>query len=242
MAIEIAASGCTVPEQRPFPPPGLKSGVYVRLQVRDEGCGMTSEVRDRVFEPFFTTRDPGKGTGLGLSTAYGIVQQHGGWIDCESKLGVGTTFSVYLPAGHPPNEDAGVKSPTSPKTPAASAAIRVGSETILIIDDEEKIRRTLARMLDRCGYTVLLAVDGEDGVDTYRRRRQEIDLVILDLSMPKIPGEETLRRLRALDADARIVIFTGRSTDAEGLPIDGLIKKPVTLRELTLTVRSILDN
>ena len=104
-------------------------------------------------------------------------------------------------------------------TAFALAAIRVGSETILVIDDEERIRRTVAKILDRCGYTV-----------------------ILDLSMPKMPGEETLRRLRALDADARVVIFTGRSTDAEGLPIDGLIKKPVTLRELTLTIRSILDN
>jgi two-component system cell cycle sensor histidine kinase/response regulator CckA len=215
--------------------------VYVRLEVQDQGTGMSPQIRDRVFEPFFTTREPGKGTGLGLSTAYGIAQQHGGWIDCESELGVGTTFRLFLPTGPTPDENTAATSPAPDRRDTAETIVG-GSETILVIDDEERIRRTVSKMLTRCGYTVLLSVDGQDGVDTFRRQREDVDLVILDLSMPNMPGEEALHQLRVLDADVRVIIFTGRSTEAEGLPVDGLIQKPVTMDELTQAVRRILDN
>ena len=238
--IQISAARCSVPAQLPFPPPGSEPGVYVRLEVRDQGTGMSPQIRDRVFEPFFTTREPGKGTGLGLSTAYGIARQHGGWIDCESELGVGTAFRLFLPAGPTPDESNAVTSPVPDMRDTAETIVG-GSETILVIDDEERIRRTVSKMLTRCGYAVLLGADGQDGIDTFRRQR-EIDLVILDLSMPNMPGEEVLRQLRALDAGVRVIIFTGRSTEAEGLPIDGLIQKPVTMDVLTQTVRRILDN
>ena len=235
-SIRIEVDLCAIPADRPYPPPGTRPGSYLRFAVRDEGIGMSRETQSRVFEPFFTTRELGKGTGLGLSTAYGIVRQHGGWIDCDSVPGVGTTFTVYLPASEP-----GKAEPAPPSREVAEEIPR-GSETILVIEDEERIRRTVSKMLAQCGYNVLLSADGEEGLEVFGRERENIDLVLLDLSMPKLSGEQTLIELTALDDSARVVIFTGRSAEADGLPVKDVIHKPVTMQELASAVRRNLDS
>ena len=205
---------------------------YVRVRVSDDGIGMDDETRKRIFEPFFTTKEIGSGTGLGLFTVYGIVEQHEGWIDCDSKSGQGTTFSVCLPVAGTPS---GVPEPPVP-------AIGVdGEETILLIEDEEAVRTVTAQMLESCGYHVLLGIDGIDGLDVYDRHAGEIDLVLLDMSMPRMTGSEVLEELRAREADVKIVLFSGYPTEGERFEGEMVIHKPVKRDMLARYVREFLD-
>ena len=167
------------------------AGQYFRLRVRDNGPGIKEETRKRIFEPFFTTKDVDKGTGLGLSTALGVMQEHGGWIDCDSTPGSGACFDLYLPATS--TTEFPMESPV-PVNECESQG--QGSETILVIDDEEIIRQTAVQMLERRGFQTLSAEDGEAGLAVYRDNQQQVDLVLLDHSMPRISGLETLQALR----------------------------------------------
>ena len=213
-----------------------RSGTYVRTRITDQGIGMDEETQRRAFEPFFTTKEVGKGTGLGLSTAYGIVEQHGGWIECDSNLGQGTVFSVFLPVA-PATETLSPAPPTRP-----SHALERGSETILLIDDEETVRTTIARMLRRVGYTVLESADGRDGLALFDQERARIDLILLDLSMPHMSGEEVLEELRARDADIAIVLLTGHEPDEQLMAhVHGVITKPVPFLELSDEIQAVLD-
>ena len=210
-----------------------KGDQNITIRVTDNGSGMEKDVQRQILEPFFTTKEVDKGTGLGLATAFGIVQLHSGSIECDSTSGVGTTFSVHLPAVD------GEKEP-EPKTIEEQAP--GGTETLLLVDDEEVVRKSLAAYLSGQGYRVLLGKDGRDGLNVYERHQDEIALVLLDLSMPQMSGQEVLRTLRDLKPDLKVIIFTGYSVSAEqiegSLPV---IIKPVNGRTVARRVREVLD-
>jgi signal transduction histidine kinase len=206
---------------------------FVRICVHDNGLGMDESTRRRIFEPFFTTKKVGQGTGLGLAMAYGIIKEHGGWIDCDSQPGSGTIFSVYLPA---------LEGSGSRLIPIAPEETPGGTETVLLIEDEVDVLRMTETMLSRYGYTVLSARDGEEGLDQFRRERERIDLILLDLSMPRMSGQEFLNVIRAESPCPRIIISTGHIQDhGNGEAPDALMKKPYRLPELLQTVRRVLD-
>ncbi len=214
---------------------GAEADRNVRIQVSDNGAGMEEAVKARIFEPFFTTKEVGAGTGLGLATAFGIVKHHGGWIECESTKGVGTTFTVSLPSA-----DGNIQFERMEDSvqPASSG----GTETILVIDDEEIIRTSLSTYLSGLGYRVLQAEDGEKGLDVYRQHQEEVDLVVLDLSMPKISGEEVLRSLRDLDVELKVMIFTGYNSDAHTVDESlHVITKPAKASVVARQIREVLD-
>ena len=216
-----------------IPHPGLLPGEYVQVRVSDNGVGMDEDTRERVFEPFFTTKEIGKGTGLGLATAFTIVRQHGGWIRVESQSGAGTTFSVYLPG----TGQAGV-----PEVIEESEAVSGGTETILVIDDDQENRNVLSFVLERHGYTVLLGADGKEGLDIFQHERDRIALVLLDLVLPKMSGQNVLTRILALDPDAKVVVSTGISVDeAELAGAKAILTKPYRSKQVLQTLRRVLD-
>jgi len=215
-----------------------RRGDFVRLRVSDTGAGIPTEIRPRIFEPFFTTKGAGKGTGLGLAMVFGIVQQHQGWIECASEVGQGTRFDIYLPR-HGTWTAVGA-------TPAATGqAPRGGTETILLADDEPMIRNLGRTILQRYGYRVLLAEDGLEAVDIYREKADSIDLVILDLTMPRLSGLDAFRQLQQFDPGVRVVFASGYSaqhlTPGHHERIAGFISKPFRPEKLAQTVREALD-
>ncbi|HYT89710.1 MAG TPA: PAS domain S-box protein [Gemmataceae bacterium] len=215
-----------------------RSGEFVRLRVRDSGQGMPPEVRQRLFEPFFTTKETGKGTGLGLAMVFGIVKHHKGWIDCESAVGKGTCFDIYL-SRHVP------ETPVCPP-PVVPATAPAGRETILLVDDEPLIRQLGSVILQRQGYKVLLASDGLEALEVYREHRDHIDLVILDLTMPRLSGRDTLKRLVEMNPDVRVMFSSGYSSEqvtaSEYRQVLGFIPKPYRADELAAQLWSTLDS
>ena len=219
-------------------PPGLpggpdKAGMYAQVTVRDNGMGMPPEVVDRVYEPFFTTKGIGKGTGLGLSTAYGVIAQHDGWMECRSKLGEGTTFRVYLPVA---GEPIAVEKPVVEATPRGS------DETILLVDDESDLRDLGSTFLRDHGYRVLTAEDGTEGMSVFETHCDSIDLILLDLSMPGMPGTEVLHRVLSMSPETRVLVCTGYLADGD-LPsgAKGWLAKPYATHQLLKAVRDVLD-
>jgi PAS domain S-box-containing protein/prepilin-type N-terminal cleavage/methylation domain-containing protein len=214
-----------------------RAGEFVRLRVSDTGYGMPREVRARIFEPFFTTKGPGKGTGLGLAMVFGIVKQHRGWIDCYSEVNHGTRFDIYLPRA------ASVTTAAAPAPPPAP--LHKGSETILLADDEPMIRNLGRAILEQLGYQVLLAADGQEAVDVYAREKERIDLVILDLTMPRLSGHDAFRRMLALDPTLCVLFASGYSaeqiSEADKDRILGFIGKPYRPNDLAVSVRAALD-
>ncbi len=214
-----------------------RPGEFVRLRVSDTGQGIPPEIRAHLFEPFFTTKGPGQGTGLGLAMVFGIVKQHYGWIDYASEVNQGTCFDIYLPRHGQPVQAI----PVSPTTKAPQG----GQETILLVDDEPMIRSLGQKVLQQYGYHVLLAEDGLQAVEIYPRAARRIDLVILDLTMPRLSGYDTFRQLLQIDPDVRVLLASGYS--AEDIPIAehrrllGFIGKPYRPADLVRMVRSVLD-
>ena len=215
------------------------AGNYVMLSISDNGCGMDLGTKDRIFEPFFTTKGTGKGTGLGLSTVYGIVNQSGGNIWVYSEVGKGTTFKIYLPRVDEPR-DGGFAHGDS--TPAP-----YGTETILLVEDEEQVRRIAHDMLEIQGYHVLVAVDGEEALAIGRQHEGEIDLMITDVVMPQMGGRESVERLSPLRPRMKVLYMSGYTDDAivrHGLIDEQLqfIEKPFTADALARKVRMVLDS
>ena len=209
---------------------------FAEVRVSDNGEGMNAATRQRIFDPFFTTKTVDKGTGLGLATVYGIISQHQGWVTCDSEPGKGATFSVFLPV----DETATAAPEAVPETDGAEAALK---GTLLVIDDEDVVRETTRRLLERLGYRVLLAADGAHGLLLFREQIEAVQLVLLDLSMPEMSGREVLAQLRHLRPDIRVLIFTGYSSevgDVEGA--DGIVEKPFTVRELTGKIQALLTD
>ena len=232
-SIRVSAESVTCGPDERVSGERLKPGAYVRIRVQDSGRGIDPEIRERVFEPFFTTKEVGAGTGLGLSMVYGIVHQHGGAIDCASEPEAGSTFSVYLPV---------MVREEKVYSEADAAPVERGAETILVIDDEEVVRRSARLMLEKFGYTVLQAAEGLEGLEVLQREGEQIDLVLLDLSMPRMSGQETLEKIRALRSDLKVVLFTGyASEEGEFEGVDGIAQKPFSGRDLVRLIRRALD-
>ena len=212
--------------------PAATPGNYAVLCVSDNGVGIADPDLRRIFDPFFTTKAVGEGTGLGLFTAYGIADSLGGWIECDSHVGEGAQFTVLLPASA--EEEAAV--------PAAAADPEqiLGSESILVIDDEEFVLATVTRMLTSLGYRVLSAAGGETGLALFTDRRSEIDLVLLDLSMPRLSGSEVYARIREMDTEVPVLIFTGFAGGDQQPEGVGVVHKPFTMKSLAGAVRGAL--
>ncbi len=211
---------------------------YVEVSVRDTGTGMDEATRQRIFEPFFTTKGVGKGTGLGLSVVYGIVESHRGFIDVESAPGKGTTFRIYLPVLEHPIEDEDLAGETCEAGEGASA-------TVLVIEDEEMLRELLRSVLAARGHKVLLARDGVEGVETYRNNVDSIDMVISDLGLPKLGGEEVVRRIKAIDGHARVAVASGFISpevkiELEKEGISCFVQKPYRTSEVVKVVSEML--
>ena len=205
-----------------------RPGKYVRVSVSDTGVGMDEETRQHVYEPFFSTKG---GSGLGLSMVYGIVQTHRGFITLYSELGTGTTFRIYLPATEAP--------PFVEQVPAEE--IVRGAGTILVVDDEEVIRQILSRMLEEMGYTVFVAANGQEALDLYSRMKDEIDLVLLDMIMPGMPGKTVFDRIRAINPQAKVLLSSGFAETEEAVQAQregalGFLEKPYMMDELSKAV------
>lgn len=217
---------------------GATAGDYVMLTVSDTGQGMDQETREHIFEPFYTTKDVGRGTGLGLAIVYGIVKQHDGYIECQSVPGTGTTFRVYFPALRFEAED---------REAPLNGIPQGGTETILLVDDEEFVRDLGKRLLSKAGYTVLTAATGNEALEVYGAERGRISLVILDLIMPEMGGKQCLEGLLKIDPGTRVLIASGYSADAaikEALAglVKGFVSKPYDMRQILQLVRAALDN
>ncbi len=217
--------------------PELSPGAYVLLTVSDTGQGMDKETLSHIFEPFFTTKEPGKGTGLGLATVYGIVRQHGGQINCYSEPGLGTTFKIYLPAIQPEQD---LQAPTFETT------IPRGTETVLLVDDEDDIRDLGATLLGRFGYKVITASNGKKALEIYQKEGDGVSLVILDLIMPVLDGKKCLEEILRVNPNAKVVVASGYSDggSSDGVMAagaKGFVQKPYNMRQFLTTIREILD-
>jgi CheY-like chemotaxis protein len=217
----------------------VPEGRYVSICVADTGSGIPEEIRGEVFAPFFTTKAPGEGTGLGLSMVYSCVRTHGGFVRLVSSVGVGTTFQILLPVME---ESVDADEPRAPAT-----EIPGGTETVLVVDDEEIPLNLLCDVLRSLGYTTLPAASGEEGIEILRYAPEKVDLVIVDRIMPGMDGIETLARLRAIRPTLRTILCSGTS-EAERTPsgpvpdgFDDFLQKPYERETLARKVRSVLD-
>lgn len=215
---------------------GVPKGDFVRISVKDKGVGMDKTTLQRVFEPFFTTREVGEGTGLGLSTAYGIVRTHGGFMTAESEPGAGSTFKVYLPA----SAEKGFGS-------LSDSERSRGKGRILFVDDEEMILKVGTKLLEALGYSVIQARSGKEALRLYEEHRDQVDLVILDMIMPQMGGSQVLQALREMDPQVKVLLCSGHFPEGETQanllgPCQGTIRKPFSLEELGETLRRLLEN
>ncbi|NUN97016.1 MAG: response regulator [Candidatus Omnitrophica bacterium] len=217
----------------------IADGDYVEIEVRDTGVGIPPEIQPRIFEPFFTTKEQGKGTGLGLASTYGIVRQHGGMIRCQSQLGEGTSFKVYLPA-----------KPSRPQPAESTQSLEElprGSGLLLVAEDQEPILQLTARCLEELGYTVLRASNGEEALNMFSSRADEIRLVLLDMQMPVMDGERCFKRIQAISPRARVVVASG-FVDSDirqhlnEIGVREIVQKPYRIPELARIIRRVLDS
>ncbi len=218
----------------------IHSGNYVVISFRDTGVGMLPETIKRIFEPFFSTKTKDKGTGLGLAMVFNIIQDHGGWIDVSSEIGVGTVFQIYLP-----KHTSGAE--LQKKEIHSKAALPRGKETVLFADDEEILRTLGKTFLERLGYHVLLASDGKEAVELYSDRKNDIDIVILDMTMPHFTGRQTLQKILSINPAAKVILASGYTSEgtAEELIHEGakdFIPKPFTIMPFAKILRKVLDS
>jgi len=219
--------------------PDASASSYILIEVSDTGEGMTPETRMRIFEPFFTTKEQGKGTGLGLAVVFGVVQTHKGFIDVKSVLGKGTTFQLYLPALK-------AADPINVKEEEKLEEIPGGTETLLVVEDEEALMMSLQMVLTEKGYNVITAGDGLQAVNTYKKRKNEIALVLTDLGLPKMTGMEECERIKKINPKARIIIASGylapeMKSEFLKAGIEHYLIKPYELLKVLKMVREVLD-
>jgi CheY-like chemotaxis protein len=216
--------------------PELRPGDYAVLALADTGTGMPPEVLARIFEPFFTTKAVGRGTGLGLATVFGIVRQADGCIEVRSEVGAGTCFEVFLPVV---DEAATVVAP-------ATAANVMGRETVLLVEDEDSVRRIARRSLERAGDTVLEAPDGATALALYEDHAEEVDLLVTDVVMPGLSGRQVAEAARALQPALKVLFLSGYCDDAVLRDVvsaadEALLPKPFSPQTLARKVREVLD-
>ena len=214
----------------------LPEGIYTYLEVSDTGCGMNAETKERLFDPFFTTKATGRG--LGLAAVLGIVRGHRGAIKCYSELGRGTTIKMLLPA---------VNSQADPVQPNVGRSEEwSGSGTVLVVDDEETVRAVARRMLEMTGFNVLTACDGAEGVEVFRDHADEIDVVLLDMTMPRLSGSEAFREMRRIRSDVRVILSSGYNEQESinrfaGKGLAGFLQKPYQRSDLVDRLRHALE-
>jgi PAS domain S-box-containing protein len=222
--------------------PDARAGDFVCCSVQDTGVGISAENLPHIFEPFFTTKEVGKGTGLGLSTVYGIVKQHSGWVEVSSQAGVGSVFKVFLPVVEP---SAAEKEPH----PGVALNAHVGTETILLVEDEDAVRSVARRFLLRSGYSVVEAVSGREALDLWRQRTREIDLVVTDLMMPGgVSGADLAKQLWTERPRLKVIFVSGYSSNVAGKEAElfrpgqsRFLQKPCPPTEFLSAVRECLD-
>jgi CheY-like chemotaxis protein len=217
---------------------GVRPGRYVLLSVQDTGCGMGAEIQARMFDPFFTTKEQGKGTGLGLSTVYGIVKDHEGHVAVESAVGTGTTIRIYLPRVEEAIEENGKVSAENKR--------RTGSETILLVEDDNQLRHLIAQLLQSEGYTVLEAENGSQALAISEGGTETIQLLVTDIVMPGMSGCALAEKLLASGKSNAVLYMSGYTGDTtshrETIPTDAAILiKPFSPEQLLDRVRGILD-
>jgi CheY-like chemotaxis protein len=222
--------------------PDIKPGNYILLSISDSGCGMDEKTKELIFEPFFTTKERGKGTGLGLSTVYGIVKQSGGHIRCDTQIGEGTTFEVFIPTIEETDEDE-----TGEPESTRGKAIK-GAETLMVVEDEKDLREVITHILKNLGYNVF---EAENGVQAYKMTRsmkkEKIDLLITDVVMPGMNGKELSLKLAEKFPGIKVIFITGydenKIVDRDELK-EGqfFLSKPFTPRILGKTIRNVLDS
>jgi nitrogen-specific signal transduction histidine kinase len=214
----------------------VETGKYIKISITDTGTGMDEKTRQRIFEPFFTTREMGRGTGLGLASAYGIIKNHKGFINVYSEKGQGSTFNIYLPASE---KDAAKDKKTDEK-------VIIGTESILLVDDEDMIIEVGGAIIKNLGYQVWDAKNGKDAIEIYEKNHDKIDLVILDMVMPGMGGGEIYDRLKETNPDVKVLLSSGYSINGQATEIlergcNGFIQKPFNLLELSKKLREIFD-
>ncbi len=219
----------------------IKPGDYVKITISDTGSGIDNKTLSHIFDPFFTTKKLGKGTGLGLASVYGIINNHNGYIICTSVVGIGTDFEFYLPA------DKGARAEFIDENIQKDKIFKTGNETILIIDDEFSILNFIFQALQRIGYTLYTVLSGEQAIEIYSLKKNDIDLIILDLNMPGMGGEKCLIKLLEMNPEAKIIIATGQTRDKQKdivkqLGAKAYISKPYKLSEISELIREVLNN
>jgi len=215
-------------------------GQYVRIDVRDTGCGISKESLPRVFEPFFSTKEVGEGTGLGLATVHGIIKQTGGYIQLDSTVGEGTVFSIYLPRHRETSDQAVAR-----ETETSGAHDLTGMGTVLLVEDEDAVRAFSARALRKKGYTVLEARSGEAALTMLRERGEPVDLLITDVVMPEMEGPALVARIRDMQPDVRVIYISGYAQDSLRASLDDsdgarFLPKPFTLKQLAGAVKDAM--
>jgi two-component system cell cycle sensor histidine kinase/response regulator CckA len=234
---------------------GMPAAEYVRIDVGDTGTGIPADIRDKIFEPFFSTKEVGKGTGLGLSTVYGIVKQTGGFIYVDSEEGRGTTFSIFLPRHHvekevqvePLAEAAGANGAAKEQAgePAKARTDLTGQGTILLVEDEEGLRSLNARGLRSRGYSVIEASNGVEAMEVFEENNDNVDLVVSDVVMPEMDGPTLLKAMRERNPEVKIIFVSGYAEDAfeKSLPENqqfAFLPKPFTLSQLVAAVKETM--
>jgi len=215
----------------------VSPGKYAVLSVSDNGSGMTEEIKSKIFEPYFTTKEKGKGTGLGLAVVYGIVKEFGGDIQVYSEVGSGTTFNIYLPL---------MKKNAAVETRSLKSEIQTGDEHILLVDDEPSITQLIQLMLERLGYTVTTRVSSIEALEVFKKNTGKFDIIISDMSMPNMTGDQLAHEIRQIRPEIPIIICTGFSErinkeNAEALGANGLLMKPIVKSEMAKMIRKMLD-
>ena len=211
-------------------------GRYVKISVTDTGVGMDKATREKIFDPFFTTKEREWGTGLGLASAYGIIKNHGGIIEVYSEKGQGTTFNIYLPASE--------KEAVQEKK--FHTEVLRGTETVLLVDDEDMIIEVGREIIETLGYEVLIAKGGKEAIEIYQKNHGKIYMVLLDMIMPDMGGGETYDKLKEVNPDIKVLLASGYSINGQATEIleqgcNGFIQKPFNITDLSKRIREILD-